>query len=342
MHFTTIKKKKKDSKLPTCPRGPANAWTFPRPALWPPCPPYLAEAVENNQDPSEEVAVGGVIPHDVFIPQLDGDKRSEQLAQLLNDQIELSLQPHRKHQLLLAVKDPKDSAGGPLAWAVMTFQVTGRPLISFGKHSDLLLMGLRYGRGDVAPACCPHPLSTSPEEQSSEDSISGREKLDTSVGGLECGSLPGACCGFGGTVPGPTHRLPWSRGLTQASWGPSLRGLGWMDNRTHVRAGLEVEREMRSPSQLHHLLSARRQEGIWAKGMHLGFRQGRVRSLCCCKFMGPSLLIYRMGTTTPILLGCSEDSWRASSTMPGTEQSSTILFPFPPLPWDKSLPLSVV
>lgn len=45
----------------------------------------------------------------------------------------------------------------------MTFQVTGRPLISFGKHSGLLLMGLRYGRGDVAPARCPHPLPTSPE-----------------------------------------------------------------------------------------------------------------------------------------------------------------------------------
>lgn len=162
-------------------------------------------------------------------------------------------------------------------------------------------MGLRYGRGDVAPARRPHPLPTSPKEQSSEDRISGREKLDTSVGGLECGSLPGACCGFGGTVPGPTHRLPWSRGLTQASREPGLWGLGWMDNRTQVKAGLEVEGEMRSPSQLHHLLSARRQEGIWAKEMHLGFRRGWVRGLCCCKFTSPSFLTYRMGTTTPIL-----------------------------------------
>lgn len=156
------------------------------------------------------------------------------------------------------------------------FQVTGRPLISFGKHSDLLLMGLRYGRGDVAPARRPHPLPTSAEEQSSEDRISGREKLDISVGGLECGSLPGACRGVGGTVPGPTHRLLLSRGLTQASRGPGLQGMGWMDNRKRVRAGLEVEGDMRSPSQLHHLQSARRQGNIWAKEMHLGFRWGWV------------------------------------------------------------------
>lgn len=78
-----------------------------------PWPPHLAEAVENHQDPSQKVAVGGIVTHDVFIPQLDGDKRSEQLAQLLDDQIELSLQPHKEHQLLLAVKTQRTQPGGP-------------------------------------------------------------------------------------------------------------------------------------------------------------------------------------------------------------------------------------
>lgn len=74
---------------------------------------HLAETVEDDQDPSQEIAVGGVITHDVFVPQLDGDKRSEQLAQLLDDQIELSLQPHKEHQLLLAVKTQRTKLGGP-------------------------------------------------------------------------------------------------------------------------------------------------------------------------------------------------------------------------------------
>lgn len=83
----------------------------------------------------------------------------------------------------------------------MTFQVTGSPLISFVKHSGLLLMGLQCGRGDTAPARCPRPLPTSPVDQHSGDRVSGREKLDTSGRRLECGSLPGACCGVGGSKP---------------------------------------------------------------------------------------------------------------------------------------------
>lgn len=79
-------------------------------SLW---APHLAEAVEDHQDPSQKVAVGGVITHDVLIPKLNGDKRSEELAQLLDDQIELSLKPHRKHQLLLAVKTQRTQPGGP-------------------------------------------------------------------------------------------------------------------------------------------------------------------------------------------------------------------------------------
>lgn len=153
-------------------------------SLW---APHLAEAVEDHQNPSQKVAVGGVITHDVLIPQLDGDKRSEQLAQLLDDQIELSLKPHRKHQLLLAVKTQRTQPGGAPARAVMTFQVTGRPLISFGKHSGLLLMGQRYGRGDVAPARCPRPLLTSPGDQNPEDNVSKMEKPDTFGRELEGG-----------------------------------------------------------------------------------------------------------------------------------------------------------
>lgn len=97
---------------------------------------YLAEAVENDQDPAQEVAVGGVVPHDVLVPQLDGNKRPEQLAQLLDDQIKLSLWPHRKHQLVLAAKTQRTELGP--GRAVMTVQAIGRPLISFGKHSRWL------------------------------------------------------------------------------------------------------------------------------------------------------------------------------------------------------------
>lgn len=79
-------------------------------------PPHLAEAVEDDQDPAQEVAVGGVVTHDVFVPQLDGDQRSEQLAQLLDNQIELSLQPHKEHQLLLAIKTQRTELGVGGSW----------------------------------------------------------------------------------------------------------------------------------------------------------------------------------------------------------------------------------
>ncbi|KAL0610645.1 Zinc finger protein [Plecturocebus cupreus] len=127
------------------------------------------EAVENHQDSSQKVAVRGVVSHDVFVPQLDGDKGSEQLAQLLDDQIELSLQPHREHQLLLAVKTQRTELGAPWPQAVMTFQVIGRPFISSGKHSGQLLMGLQCSQGDTAPACCPHPPLSRPVDQSAQD-----------------------------------------------------------------------------------------------------------------------------------------------------------------------------
>ena len=130
----------------------------------------------------------------------------------------------------------------------MTFQVTGRPLTSSGKHSGPLLMGLRYGRGDAAPARCPHPLPTSSEDQSPADHVSGREKPDTFGRELQCGSPPGACCGFKGSEPHvgaqsqPGTRItPISQGLTRASWN-ALGGMSGMDHRAQVRTGREVDR----------------------------------------------------------------------------------------------------
>lgn len=166
----------------------------------------------------------------------------------------------------------------------MTFQVTGRPLTSSGKHSGPLLMGLRYGRGDAAPARCPHPLPTSPEDQSPADHVSGREKPDTFGRELQCGSPPGACCGFKGSEPHvgaqsqPGTRItPISQGLTRASWNRPRRherdgpqGAG----KDRPRGG---QGEGTGPSQLHHLPSPRRQavsgERTWAWGL----RPGHVR-----------------------------------------------------------------
>lgn len=56
---------------------------------------HLAEAVHDDEDPTQEVAAGWIISHDVFVPQLDGHQGAEQLAQLLNNQIKLSLQDNQ-------------------------------------------------------------------------------------------------------------------------------------------------------------------------------------------------------------------------------------------------------
>lgn len=52
---------------------------------------YLAEAVDDDEGGPQEVAVGGVFSHDVLVPQLDGHQGSKQLAQLLDQQVELTL-----------------------------------------------------------------------------------------------------------------------------------------------------------------------------------------------------------------------------------------------------------
>lgn len=62
---------------------------------------HLAEAVHDDEDAPQEVAAGRIIPHDVFVPHLDGDQRAEQLAQLLNDQIKLSLQDNQASETQL-------------------------------------------------------------------------------------------------------------------------------------------------------------------------------------------------------------------------------------------------
>lgn len=57
---------------------------------------YLAKAVDDDECGSQEVTVGGVFSHDVLIPQLDGHQGAKQLAQLLNQQVELTLDKHTK------------------------------------------------------------------------------------------------------------------------------------------------------------------------------------------------------------------------------------------------------
>lgn len=54
-------------------------------------PGYLANAVDDDECGSKDVTVGGVFSHDVFVPQLDWHKGPKQLAQLLDQQVELTL-----------------------------------------------------------------------------------------------------------------------------------------------------------------------------------------------------------------------------------------------------------
>lgn len=62
----------------------------------PPGTGYLAKAVDDDEGGSQEVTVGGVFSQDVFVPQLDGHQGPKQLAQLLDQQVELSLGKHTK------------------------------------------------------------------------------------------------------------------------------------------------------------------------------------------------------------------------------------------------------
>lgn len=55
-------------------------------------PGYLAHAVDDDECGSQEVTVGGVFSHNVLVPQLDWHEGPEQLAQLLDQQVELTLE----------------------------------------------------------------------------------------------------------------------------------------------------------------------------------------------------------------------------------------------------------
>lgn len=57
-------------------------------------PGYLAEAVDDDERGPQEVTVGRVFSHDVLVPQLDGHQSPKQLAQLLDQQVELTLDKH--------------------------------------------------------------------------------------------------------------------------------------------------------------------------------------------------------------------------------------------------------
>lgn len=57
---------------------------------------YLTNAVDDDKRGSQEVTVGGVLPHNVLVPQLDRNKGPEQLAQLLDQQVKLSLNGNKR------------------------------------------------------------------------------------------------------------------------------------------------------------------------------------------------------------------------------------------------------
>lgn len=188
----------------------------------------------------------------------------------------------------------------------MTFQVTGRPLISFGKHSGLLLMGLRYGRGDVAPARCPHPLPTSPEDQGSTDHVSGREKPDTSGRELEWGpSLVSAVAWraqshTSGHSPCPAHRSPSPpradpgiMGQPSEAWAGWTAGgrLGQAKRWTGVRHVLSFS--------AHHLLSPRRQGTLWGKNIDLGTQAGPGVNLILLNVCEPQFSHLQNGSPIP-------------------------------------------
>lgn len=69
---------------------------------------HLAEAVHDDEDATQEVAAGWIIPHDVFVPQLDGHQGAEQLAQLLNNQVKLSLQDNQASETVVIISKSKE------------------------------------------------------------------------------------------------------------------------------------------------------------------------------------------------------------------------------------------
>lgn len=51
----------------------------------------LADDVDNDEYGSQDVTAGRVFAHDVLVPQLNGQEGTEQLTELLDQQVELSL-----------------------------------------------------------------------------------------------------------------------------------------------------------------------------------------------------------------------------------------------------------
>lgn len=76
------------------------------------CTDYLAEAVDDDECGSQEVAVWRVFSHDVLVPQLDGDQGPKQLAQLLDQQVELTLDK----QAMLEIKEDLSKYSNQTLW----------------------------------------------------------------------------------------------------------------------------------------------------------------------------------------------------------------------------------
>lgn len=52
---------------------------------------HLADAVDDDECGSQDVTAGWVFAHNVFIPQLDWHKGAKELAELLDQQVEIPL-----------------------------------------------------------------------------------------------------------------------------------------------------------------------------------------------------------------------------------------------------------
>lgn len=70
--------------------------------IWLLSPGYLAETIDDDERGSQEVTVGRVFSHDVLVPQLDWHQSPKQLAQLFNQQVELTLGRNRRLQTTMA------------------------------------------------------------------------------------------------------------------------------------------------------------------------------------------------------------------------------------------------
>lgn len=83
-----------------------------------PGPDYLAKAVDDDECGSQEVTVGGVFSHDVLVPQLNGHQGPKQLAQLLDQQVELTLDKHTKLETTIVEESSSDAPIKPVCMQV--------------------------------------------------------------------------------------------------------------------------------------------------------------------------------------------------------------------------------